>query len=188
MVQSMCDTQCPHRRAGTRVRPQDPPLRIPPCPCPSLRVGPPGLPCSRGPGTCLRRGRGKILVTSQMTPCCRAVGAQHREHLVPSGQDGAAPRGHVSCNLKGRQTFDRVGGRVLLQGAGEDDRLEADGGSFLVLERKEVTLEMGRFFPGPCSCRSSLPLRFQWEGLKGLWVQSPGLWVGICEPTLFPVW
>lgn len=51
-----------------------------------------------------------------------------------------------------------------------------------------MTPEMGRFFPGPCSCRSSLPLRFQWEGLKGLWVQSPGLWVGICEPTLFPVW
>ena len=50
-----------------------------------------------------------------------------------------------------------------------------------------MTPEMGRFFPGPCSCRSSLPLRFQWEGLKGLWVQSPGLWVGICEPTLFPV-
>ena len=86
-----------------------PPSQDPTLPLPQPESGASWSPLFSGPGTCLRKGRGKILVTSQMTPCCRAVGAQHREHLVPSGQDGAAPRGHVSCNWKGRQTFDRGG-------------------------------------------------------------------------------
>ena len=108
-----------------------PPSQEPTLPLPQPESGASWSPLFSGPGTCLRKGRGKILVTSQMTPCCRAVGTQHREHLVPSGQDKVAPRGHVSCTGRGQQIFDGTGGSVLIQGAGAGDRLEADGGSFL---------------------------------------------------------